>query len=119
MSDLTDMLADPDFRTGDYTVTRRAAPTYAEGVPVAGATSTFTTGWASLQPVEGRDLANLPEGIHATDSRKLFTTAVLRVTPVPDVLTIEGEAWRVVGFDPWSAFGDYHQIAYVARGVAP
>lgn len=123
MSDLTDMLGDPDFRTGHpvtgYSVTRTAAPTFTAGIPTAGATSTFATGPASLQPLEGADLKNLPEGIHASDGRKLYTTATLRLVPVPDVVAVDGEAYTVVGFDPHTGFGATHQIAYIARRPTP
>jgi len=120
VSDLTDMLADPDFKTGDYTVTRTAEPTIdTEGVATAGATSTFTTGSASLQPLEGVDLKNLPQGIHASDARKLYTTATLRVVPVPDTVAIGSEAYTVVGFAPWTGFGSTHQIAILARRPTP
>lgn len=119
MSDLTDMLSDPDFKTGDYTVTRTAAPTFTAGVAVAGATSTITTGDASLQPVEGADLKLLPEGLHAANAALLYTTALLRLVPVPDQISIGSETWRVVGFKTWVGFGGTHQIAIVARSATP
>lgn len=125
MSDLTDLLADPDFRTGDYVVTRRAAPTFTDGVADAFTTTTLTTGWASLQPMEGADLVALGEGFHASDTRRLFTTAALRLVPVPDLLTIANpdtgtdETWRVVGFDPHTGLGGSHRVVYLARGATP
>ena len=99
MSDLTDILADPDFRTGNpvwgYAVTRRAAPTVADGIATDGATSSLTTGPAILRPLSGSDLQALPEGYHVADLRKILTTADLRDgksgTPA-DIVTIDGEA---------------------------
>lgn len=119
---LTSILNRPGFKTGDYTVTRRAAPTLdASGAAVAGATSTFTTGPASLQPLRGRELRAVPDGVNATDTRRLMTTAALVVLPVPDEVTIDGEPWQVFTVDgPWVAFGGTHYNAMLVRkSVAP
>lgn len=127
MSELTDILADPDFRTGDpswgYVVTRRAAPTWVDGAPVAGTASSFTTGPAVLRPLSGRDLRALPEGYHAEDHRKLISTADLRAadakTGTPgDVVTIDGEPWTVHRVATTTAFGGTHRHVYLARGIA-
>lgn len=121
MSDLTDILADPDFRTGDpalgYLVTRTAEPTFATGIGTAGATSTFYTGPAILRPLDGDDLKTLPEGYHAEDARKLLTTATLRTEPVPDVVTIDGAAWTVLRVATTTAFGGTHRRVMLARGL--
>lgn len=126
MSALTDILNDPDFRTGDpvwgYVVTRTAAPTFTDGVATAGAASTFTTGPAILRPLTGKELQALSEGYHADDTRKLLTTADLRTldnaTGLPaDVVTIDGEAWTVFRVATTTAFGGTHRHAFVARGI--
>lgn len=127
MSDLTDILADPDFATGDqvngYTVTRRGAATVTDGVATAGAvTSTFSTGPAVLRPLNGRELQALPEGYHADDVRKLLTTADLRTldhaTGLPaDTVTIDGEAWTVFRVATTTAFGGTHRQVWLARGI--
>lgn len=124
MSALTDILQDPDFRTGDpvygYVVTRQAAPTvFVDGVATPGATSQFTTGPAILRPLRGRDLQALPEGYHAVDARKLLTTADLRVGPPPDVVTVDGEAWTVLSVATTTAFGGTHRTAILVRGPLP
>ena len=126
MSSLTDILNDPDFRTGDpvfgYVVTRATAPTVTDGIAAAGATSTFRTGPAILRPLNGREMQALPEGYHAEDVRNLITTADLRtldhVTGVPaDTVTIDGEAWTVFRVATTTAFGGTHRHAFVARGI--
>lgn len=129
MSDLTDILQDPDFRTGDpvygYVVTRQAAPTvFTDGVATAGVTSQFTTGPAILRPLRGRDLQALPEGYHANDTRKLITTAELLAGPPPDVVTIAGEsgadeAWTVLSVATTTAFGGTHRMVMLGRGPLP
>lgn len=124
MSDLTDILQDPDFRTGDpvfgYVVTRQAAPTvFTDGVATAGVTSQFTTGPAILRPLRGRDLQALPEGYHANDTRKLITTAELLAGPPPDVVTIDTEAWTVLSVATTTAFGGTHRMVMLGRGPLP
>ena len=124
MIDLTDILQDPDFRTGDpvygYVVTRQAAPTvFTDGVATAGATSQFTTGPAILRPLRGRDLQALPEGYSANDTRKLITTAELLAGPPPDVVTIDTEAWTVLSVATTTAFGGTHRMVMLGRGPLP
>jgi hypothetical protein len=122
VSDLTDMLSDPDFKTGDYTVTRRAAATWSSGEATSGATSTFTTGNASLQPASAETLAVAPEGAHATGVADLWTTTELRTvtdaTPA-DIVTIGTEAWRVVRVAKHVGMGGTHYIVGLARGTTP
>ena len=119
------MLGRPRFRTGDYLVTRTAAPTLAAGVEVPGSTTTFQTGDASLQPASGATLQVRPEGIHAQDVRDLWTTAALQVAPVPDRLTIAhevsgvAEIWIVFQVRPWTGMGGQHFIASLARQATP
>lgn len=119
MSALTDILADPDFRTGDpvtgYAWTRRAAPTFTDGVATLGAATTSTTGPAILRPLKGRELQALPEGYAAADVRKLLTTADLRVGPPADTVTIDGEDWTVISVATTTAFGGTHRAVLVAR----
>lgn len=114
------MLGQPRFRTGDYLITRTAAPTYdADGVLVPGATSTFTTGDASLQPPTGAALKVLPEGLHAEITAVLYTTAALQLDPVPDLVTVPSGplagGLRVVAIAPWVGMGDTHYVVGLAR----
>ena len=122
------MLSDPDFTTGSYTVTRTAAPTFDDdGVAVDGTSSTFTTGPSILRPLGGSDLEALPEGYHVSDTRKLLTTATLRVgkgeTP-PDAVTVRNEAgvderWVVIGIGTTVAFGETWSRVLLARSALP
>lgn len=123
MSLLTDILADRDFRTGDpdrgYLVTRPAAPTFVSGLAVAGSSTTFWTGPAILRPMSGRELQALPEGYHASDVRKLMTTADIRVGPPPDQVAIDGEVWKAIGVATTAAFGGIHRAVMLARTATP
>lgn len=114
------LLANPRFKTGDYTVTRRAAPTFdADGIAVAGAGTTFKTGPANLQPAGGATLKVAPEGLHSEDLRELWTTVELRARPVPDVVTIAGEPWAVFHVETWAGLGGTHYVAALSRQVVP
>jgi hypothetical protein len=114
------MLSNPRFKTGDYTVTRRAAPTYdSDGKLVPATPSSFTTGDASLQPPTGAALRVLPEGLHAEITAVLYTTAALQIEPVPDVVTVASGplagGLAVVAIAPWPGMGDTHYVVGLAR----
>lgn len=123
MSALTDILRDRDFRTGDpdrgYLVTRQAAPTFTAGLAVAGSSSTFWTGPAILRPLRGRELNALPEGYHASDLRRLITTADVRVGPPPDQLAVDAEVWKAISVATTTAFGGTHRLVTLARVKTP
>lgn len=61
----------------DVTVTRYAASTYVNGRIQAGAASTFTAKM-SIQPLNGRELLNLPEAQRAKQMAKAYTDVELR-----------------------------------------
>jgi hypothetical protein len=109
------------FETGTYTVTRTAQGVYTNGRYTPGATTTFPI-VASIQPVTGRDLQLLPEGQHASESRIVYTTTELRSRATandPDTIAIDGEAWDVISFERWEAFGDTHWRGIAGRRPAP
>lgn len=105
------------FSTGTYTVTRTAAGSSTLGRYTAGATSTFDI-VASVQPVTGRDLLAMPEGLRADETRIVYTTTELRALTAAsdaDVVAIDGEVWGVVQVERWQAFGGTHYRALAAR----
>lgn len=105
------------FATGSYTVTRTAAGATALGRYTAGSTSSFDIA-ASVQPVSGRDLLALPEGLRADETRIVYTTTELRALTSAsdtDAITIDGETWDVVRVERWQAFGGTHYRALAAR----
>lgn len=106
------------FSTGTYTRTRYAAGTTTDGVYTPGSAST-TSIVASVQPVRGAELKALPEGRHADHSRVVYTETELRVSPVPDRVTINGDAFEVFKAEPWGAFGETYYRAMVSRLVVP
>ena len=105
------------FQTGTYTVTRNAAGSYTEGVWSSGSSSTFTIA-AVVQPALGKDLEIVPEGIHASDTRKVWTTTALRTADQnqePDTITIGGEGYRVINVLPWEGLDGDHYECLVAK----
>lgn len=107
------------FATGTYTRTRRAVGTTSSGgdyTPGATSTATLT---ASVQPMPGTELKHAPSGRHADDLRLVFTVTELRAAPIPDQITIDGEAWEVYRVRRWQAFGDTHYEVHVSRLVLP
>ncbi len=111
------------FKTGDYTVTRRAAETYVAGIrtPAGGFPTTFSIE-ASIQPVTGRDLRSLPEGQHADDTKIVFTVTELKTrspSSEPDVITYKGEPWQVIRVEDWEHWGSTHYRCMMARRSNP
>ena len=125
---LADVIA--RFGTGTYQVTRPAIGTWVDGHYVnEGAPSTFPID-ASVQPMSGRDLRDLPEGMHAEDVRRLWTRTELRTASTqigasssnassePDVVSIDGEDYRVVRVEHFAILDDFYRVL-VARLGAP
>lgn len=104
--------------TGTYTRTRYAAGTTTAGVYAAGAATTADI-VAAVQPVRGAELHALPEGRHADNSRVVYSETELRASPVPDRVTIEGDAYEVFKSERWDAFGETYYRALVSRLVVP
>jgi hypothetical protein len=106
---------------GPYTVTRTAAGSYTNGRYTEGAESTFTI-IASIQPVTGRDLADLPEGQNGDEVRQVFTiTELLTRVPgqEPDIITLDGEDFYVYRVKRWQGLGEVYWQAWVSRIVVP
>lgn len=109
------------IKTGDYTVTRTVAGSYAGGLYTPGSTSSFSIE-ASVQPVTGRDLKVLPEGHHSEEMVKIFTKTELKTRSPgfdPDKVAIGGETYEVKNVQAWTAFGGKHYEVLAARQVIP
>jgi hypothetical protein len=71
-------LLSPSFNTGAYTVTRSSGHgTTVDGHYTPPATTTIPSVFASVQPVSGRALKDLREGVSADDVRMVFTDTPL------------------------------------------
>lgn len=110
--DTTDLIG--DFATGTYTVTRRAAATWVEGILTAGATSSLTIA-AAVYPATGRDLQRLPEGRRAVETFTVVTATPLLVggqgsANEADLVTLDdGATWEVQHVSAWPSAEGYTQ----------
>ncbi len=105
-----------------YTITRIAASAYdSHGRAVAGGTSTLAM-VASVQPVTGRDLQRMPEGLRTRELVKLYTTTQLRTADegagtVADRFAYRGATWEVQTVEDWADAGNYFKC--IAAKVPP
>ncbi len=105
--------------TGDYVVTRRLAGTYVDGLYVPDPTDAeqFVI-VASVQPVTGRDLKDLPEGQNGDEVYEVITTTPIH-TRIPgfeaDEVSIDGEPWKITRASTWRSFGDVHYETIATR----
>ena len=76
---------------------------------------------ASVQPVSGRDMQDMPAERRGDEMRLVITETELRtIRPGndPDVIDLDGENWRVMKVERWQSFGSVHYEAFVAREVS-
>lgn len=108
---------------GPYTVTRAASGTYTKGQRVAGAAPTTFAIVASVQPVLGAELMDLPEGQRGDEVRVAWTTTFVwtaRPGFEADEITLDGEQWIAIRARRYEAFGGTHYEVYFARAkVSP
>lgn len=96
-----------------YTVVRQDKGVYdANGKFVPAPTTTISV-LASVQPLRGKDLQNLPEGLRNEDLLKVYTTTELRVAGdyAPDAIMVDGQAYEVQTVERWGEFGYWKAIA--------
>lgn len=107
---------------GPFTVTRRGAGAYVDGYWIEDEGTTSETIIASVQPIDGETLKDLPAGQRTDEVRVVYTRFRLRTrtpTQEPDILTVEGKPWEVIRSEYWEAFGEAHVRAYIARKDLP
>ena len=110
--------------SASFTRTRYAASTVVNGEPVAGATTT-TTITGSVQPLTGREVERLPEGVRQRVTLKIYTTAELRAadpTTSPkrrgDEVTVDGEVFEVTEVSQHTQLLPHYR-AYLMRRATP
>lgn len=113
------------FQTGLYTVTRTAEGVYDEntGRYTPGAVTTLEIS-ADIQPEGGRLIDDVPETQGSRDERRTCFTSTKLYTREPgfepDVVTIDGERWRVDGVIYYGVLSDPgHYRATLVRLEAP
>lgn len=112
----------PGGSAGQYVVTRPAAGTYVKGDYVPGSVATFNI-TASVQPLDARHVAVLPEGVSVEDTRRLWTATLLqpgRADAEADIVALPSEQgvelfWVFAIEGPWTMNGRTHYVATIAR----
>lgn len=116
-------------------VTRTAQGTRTLGRYIPGAQTTFDI-TAGVEPIDGRQLVDVPEGRRGDEILTVYTDADLvaeRATPGtdPDVLRYlgsdadmiamlgPGEPWTVIKAKTWPGFGETHREVQIARAPSP
>lgn len=115
--DLSAVIA--SFVTGTYTVTRSSVSAYgSDGRLDAPTTSTFTID-ACAQPLSGRDLQRLPEGLRAQELLAVWSPVELKTQGPgqdPDSVEIGGESWQVQKVERWDTLGAYWYAVVAKTG---
>jgi hypothetical protein len=93
------------FATGTYVVTRDARTYGADGRLDTTPSSTFQV-TACVQPVAGKDLERLPDGMRTRDVLTIFTATELKEK---DVVAWSGRQYEVDQVEPWSELGGYYR----------
>lgn len=113
MSDAIDMLA-----SGTITVSRPGTPLLVDGRLQSVASSTLGPFSASVQPLTGRDVERLPEGLRDKEARVVFTTADLRPAnpaagTLGDRVTFDGREFEVQSSEAWAELGNYRRCVLI------
>ncbi len=123
---------------GPFTVLRTSAGTWVAGKYIpSGVVAEITPVVASIQPTNGDEVMDLPEGQRGDEVLVVYTTTRLvarrreldadpavepdriRESPGATPSLLSGETWVVVRAQHFHAFDDYHCRAYIARREAP
>jgi hypothetical protein len=118
---LSDVIA--QYGTGSYTVTRSTPGVPVDGIQPQPSTATFSIS-ASIQPVDGATLEDLPEGQRIEQSRVIWTTTALvarqESPPVePDAIVIDGDEYRVTKVSYFGILDSFYRCYAEMVNVAP
>lgn len=109
LSDMSGVLK--SFGLISCTVTRRASNGYdAHGRSVPSTNSTVLI-LAHVQPLSGRELERLPEGLRTREVRALWTESRLELpegSTLSDLVELpDRSSWEVHAREDWSSFGNF------------
>jgi hypothetical protein len=101
------------------TVTRYAAPVVTKGRRQDLVVDSTFEIVASIQPLSGKDLQQLPEGMRTERTKKIYTqtelfTAEVSASTVPDRLSYDGVDYLVSRSFDWEDTGDYYKLIITA-----
>jgi hypothetical protein len=106
---------------GPVTITRPGAPTLDAGRVVEGRSTVVTT-QASVQPVSGRELLRLPEGLRTRELVAVYSPVELRTAnatsgALADQVAYGGATYEVQLVEDWSRLGGYWRGIAAKRGA--
>lgn len=93
-----------DQVTGTYAVTRRNAPTLANGIQVQDPAPVTLEIQAVVQPASALEIQRLSEGRRSTDLRAIFTSVALYAQSdanAADQVAINGDLYEVSEVEAW------------------
>ena len=107
------------FISGSYTVSRSRAGSYVTGRYVPGVIDTITIP-GSLQPTNARELKLPEEGGRLKQYFKFYTddqtfTIITSGLNRADVITIDGDTYKVWSVEPWRGFSMQYYMAILWR----
>lgn len=102
-----------------YTLRRPAAGSYVDGEWVAGAYVEVTI-TAAVQPLNGDELQQLPEGARQRLTRKVYTASALQAGDIdgqigPDILVVDGIPCEVQAVKRYTAGIPHYRAVLVAQ----
>ena len=105
---------------GGVTIRRGSAGTSYRGRHTKGSTSDTTGVVASVQPITGKELERLPEGIRSKRPAKLYSETELKMVDVgagtpADQIIWDSETWEVSRLEPHT-WGTYYKAIIVKVG---
>lgn len=115
-------------------VTRTTTVPRVHGRAVPGATTTFTATAGIPEPVDGRELKDLPEGRRGDEILTVYVDVdLIAIRPGvdpdvvryngtdPDIVAMmgSGEPWTVIKVKTWGGLGETHREAQIARAPSP
>jgi len=92
-------------------VERYAAGTWTNGKYTKGAKTDISI-FASVQPADGREIDQLPEGDRTKVHKEIFSTSELKLN---DIITYDGERYEVHKLSDWSPYCTQHFEAMAVR----
>lgn len=115
--------SDTGYQTGTYQVHRPGETVLVNGRAVRPSPTVLSMD-ADIQPITGRLLRNVPEGVDTEDVRIVFTDFELLVGTKPDGLNkgrepdlvmIDGEPWRVIRTAHYNVISGHYQATIQRR----
>lgn len=102
-----------------YTVIRRSPSAFgSDGRLDAPSTSTLSVR-ACVQPVTGRDLQRLPEGLRTQEILAVYSMTELYTqgtSQAPDLISIDGDSYEVQSVERWGNLGAYWKAIVLKVG---